>query len=71
MAGRADDLLTTEQVAVELGITRRRVQALIRGTRGSAPRLPAQQIGHAFVVRRGDIDQVRDRPVGRPRTRPA
>jgi hypothetical protein len=47
------------------------VQALIGGTRGSAPRLPAQQIGHAFVVRRGDIDQVRDRPVGRPRTRPA
>jgi excisionase family DNA binding protein len=66
MVGRADDLLTTEQVAAELGITRRRVQVLI-----TTRRLPAQQIGHAFVVRRGDIDQVRHRPVGRPRTRPA
>jgi excisionase family DNA binding protein len=57
------ELLTTEQVAAELGVSRRRVQALI-----TAGRLPATRYGHVLLVHRRHLTGVRDRKPGRPRT---
>lgn len=56
------DWLTTRQAAEELGITRRRVQALI-----DQERLPAQRVGRDWLVNRQDLELVRERPVIRKR----
>lgn len=64
-----DDLITTEQAAEILSITRRRVQALIK-----AGRLPAQRLGYAWLIKREDLAAVTIRKpgnhTGRPRTKP-
>ena len=60
-----DDLLSTVDVAAELGITVTRVNVLIR-----EGRLKAERIGKVWIIRRGDLDPVRDRPHGRPRKKP-
>lgn len=60
-----DEQLTTQQVAAELGITPKRVQVLI-----TERRLPATRFGWAWVIRRGDLELVRDRPHGVHRTGP-
>ena len=60
-----DDLLSTPDAGAELGIGITRVQVLIR-----EGRLPATRIGRTWVVRRGDLDLVRNRPPGRPRKEP-
>ena len=59
-----DDLLATSQAAIELGITPVRVQVLIR-----EGRLPAIRVGSYWAIRRGDLELVRHRPTGRPRTK--
>ena len=51
-------LITTAQAAAELGICRRRVQALI-----SAGRLPAERFGRMLVIRLRDLELVRLRPM--------
>jgi excisionase family DNA binding protein len=56
------DFLTTKQTAEKLGITPRRVQALIE-----AGRLPAQKFGRDYQIREKDLKLVEDRKVGRPR----
>jgi excisionase family DNA binding protein len=56
------DLLTTKQAAEKLGITPRRVQALIE-----AGRLPAQKFGRDYMIKEKDLKLVEDRKVGRPR----
>jgi excisionase family DNA binding protein len=56
------DFLTTKQVAKKLGITPRRVQALIE-----AGRLPAQKFGRDYFVKEKDLKLVENRKVGRPR----
>jgi len=53
--------MTTEDVANELGVTPRRVLALIY-----AGRLPAEQFGPVWMIRRQDLKHVRHRPPGRP-----
>jgi excisionase family DNA binding protein len=58
-----DDLLTTPQAAVELGITSTRVLVLIK-----EGRLPATRHGPMWAIRRADLDLVRDRPHGVHRT---
>ena len=58
----ADDrLLTTPEVAERLGVSVRRVQALIK-----AGRLPSQQFGRDHVIKESDVRFVEDRKPGRP-----
>lgn len=57
-----DRLLTTTEAAKRLGISPRRVLALIYDKR-----LPAQQWGRDWLIREADLAQVERRPVGRPR----
>jgi excisionase family DNA binding protein len=60
-----NELLTVEQAADELGVTTRRVRALI-----AAERLPARKIGRDWLVQRSDLEPVRQRKPGRPRKEP-
>jgi excisionase family DNA binding protein len=57
-----ETLLTTPQVAERLGVTVRRVQALIKDGR-----LPSQQFGRDHLIREGDLKLVENRKPGRPR----
>jgi excisionase family DNA binding protein len=54
------DLISTEQAARELGVTRRRVQALIQ-----SGRLKAKKVGRSYVIRPKDLEAVRVRKPGR------
>jgi len=56
-----DKLLTTQDAATELGISRRQVQTLIE-----KGKLPAERIGRDFLIRASDLRLVRVRPKGRP-----
>jgi len=53
--------LTTKQVAEELFVSQRRVQALIK-----AGRLPAQKRGRDWYIKDLDLLEVYDRKPGRP-----
>ena len=57
-----DELISTAKAAAELGVTRRRVQALI-----DAGRLAATRVGLMWIIRRGDLEAVRHRKPGRPK----
>jgi excisionase family DNA binding protein len=57
-----DTLLTTGQAAVRLGVSERRVRAMIK-----AGRLPSQRIGRDHLIREEDLKLVADRKPGRPR----
>lgn len=56
------EFLTTMQVAERLGVTRRRVLALIE-----AGRLPAEKFGRDYMIREADLKLIENRKVGRPR----
>ena len=60
------DLLTTVDAAAIIGVSRRRVLALI--TEG---RLPAEKVGFQYLIKRKDLAKVKDRKPGRPRTKGA
>jgi excisionase family DNA binding protein len=55
-------LLTTSEVAARLGVTMKRVQAMIRDDR-----LPAEKMGRDYFIREADLKLVEDRKPGRPR----
>jgi excisionase family DNA binding protein len=55
-------LLTVNEVAGRLGVSRRRVRQLIE-----AGRLRAERVGAVYVIRESALGRVRYRPVGRPR----
>lgn len=55
------NLISSKEAAEKLGISLRRVQALI-----TSGRLPAQKIGNSYVVREKDLELVKDRKPGRP-----
>ena len=55
------DLISSKEAAEKLGLSIRRVQALI--TDG---RLPAQKIGNSYIVREKDLELIRGRTPGRP-----
>ncbi len=55
------DLISSKEAAERLGLSLRRVQALI--TDG---RLPAQKIGNSYVVNEKDLELVKERIPGRP-----
>ena len=54
-------LLTTADAARELGVSKRRVQALI-----AAGRLKAERFGFLWMIDSRDLEAVRHRPPGRP-----
>lgn len=56
-----EDLITTKEAAENLGVSMRRVTALI--TEG---RLPSQQIGREHLINKADLELVRERKTGRP-----
>ncbi len=55
------NLLTTKETAAKLGVSVRRVQAMI--TEGS---LPATKLGRDYIVKETDLKLVKDRKPGRP-----
>jgi excisionase family DNA binding protein len=58
------EFLTTKQAAERLGITPRRVQALIE-----VGKLPATKFGRDYQIKEADLKLVKDRKVGRPPTK--
>ena len=56
------NLLTTKDAAERLGVTVKRVQAMIR-----AQRLPAEKAGRDYLIKEKDLQLVADRKPGRPR----
>jgi excisionase family DNA binding protein len=55
-------LLTTQESAERLGVTVRRVQAMIRDGR-----LPAEKMGRDWFIKEEDLELVADRKPGRPK----
>jgi excisionase family DNA binding protein len=55
-------LLTTREAAELLGVTPRRVVAMIQ-----SGGLPAQKIGRDHLIKEADLKLVKDRKPGRPR----
>lgn len=56
------EYLTTKEVAEKLGVSLRRVQAMIE-----AGRLPATKFGRDYMIKEADLKLVKDRKVGRPK----
>lgn len=57
----ADEHISTAEAADALGISRQRVLQLI-----AAGRLKAEKFASVYMIRRGDLSAVEDRPQGRP-----
>ena len=57
-----ETMLTTPEVAARLGVTVRRVQALIKDGR-----LPSQQFGRDHLIKESDLTLVENRKPGRPK----
>ena len=55
------DLITSKEASEELGVSVRRVLALI-----NAGKLPAKKLGRDWVIRKSDLRLVRVRKPGRP-----
>jgi excisionase family DNA binding protein len=55
------DLISSKEAAKKLGVSIRRVQALI-----TSGKLPAQKIGNSYVVQEKDLELVKNRQPGRP-----
>lgn len=55
------NLLTTNEVAARLGVTIKRVQAMIRDGR-----LPAEKMGRDYFIKEDDLKLVAHRKPGRP-----
>ncbi|MDQ4120478.1 MAG: helix-turn-helix domain-containing protein [Acidobacteriota bacterium] len=56
-----EDLITTREAAEKLGVSMRRVTALIK-----EGRLPSTQIGREHLINESDLELVRERKAGRP-----
>jgi excisionase family DNA binding protein len=56
-----NDLISTKEASEKLGLSIRRVQALI-----TSGRLPAQKVGNSYVIQEKDLECVKERKVGRP-----
>jgi excisionase family DNA binding protein len=56
------EFLTTKEVAEKLGVTMRRIQAMIQSVS-----LPATKFGRDYMVREDDLRLVEVRKVGRPK----
>jgi excisionase family DNA binding protein len=58
-------LISTKDAAEKLGVSVRRVQAMI-----TSGRLPAEKIGRDHLIRESDLKLVADRKPGRPKRTP-
>ena len=56
------EYLTTKEVAEKLGVTLRRVQAMVQ-----SGRLPATKFGRDYMIKEKDLKLVENRKVGRPK----
>ncbi|HVF46486.1 MAG TPA: excisionase family DNA-binding protein [Pyrinomonadaceae bacterium] len=56
-----NSLIGTKEAAIRLGISMRRVQALI-----AAGRLPAEKVGNSFAIKEADLKKVNGRKNGKP-----
>ncbi len=54
--------LTVKEAAAILGVSPRRVHALIEDGR-----IPVERFGNVFAIKKSDLALVSDRPVGRPK----
>lgn len=54
-------ILTTTEAAIRLGVSTRRVQAMIK-----SGRLPATKMGRDWMIKEKDLKLVEDRKPGRP-----
>lgn len=61
MMGRQTENITTNEAANLLGVTRQRVLQLIQ-----EGRLKAEKFGNVYMIRRGDLDHIEEKPMGRP-----
>lgn len=55
------DFITTKIAAEKLGVSMRRVTALIK-----EGRLPSMQVGREHLIKESDLELVRERKAGRP-----
>ena len=60
------DYITTNEAAGVLGVTRQRVLQLIQDGR-----IKAEKFANVYMIRRGDLDRIEERPMGRPPKVPA
>ncbi len=58
---RQGENITTNEAASVLGVTRQRVLQLIQDGR-----LKAEKFGNVYVIRRGDLAHIEEKPMGRP-----
>lgn len=63
--GMEDPLLSTVEAAERLGVTSRRIVALI-----TSGKLRATRVGRSWVIKASDLAAVQDRPQGWPKGRP-
>lgn len=56
-----ESYITTNEAASELGVTRQRVLQLIQ-----EGRLKAEKFANVYMIRRGDLANIEERPMGRP-----
>lgn len=56
-----ENYITTNEAAGVLGVTRQRVLQLIQDGR-----LKAEKFANVYMIRRGDLDHIEERPMGRP-----
>lgn len=57
----AEDYVSTNDAANVLGVTRQRVLQLIQDGR-----LKAQKFANVYMIRRGDLAHIEEKPMGRP-----
>jgi excisionase family DNA binding protein len=56
-----EDYISTNDAAGVLGVTRQRVLQLIQDGR-----IKAEKFANVYMIRRGDLDNIEEKPMGRP-----
>lgn len=56
-----ENYITTNEAAGVLGVTRQRVLQLIQDGR-----LKAEKFANVYMIRRSDLDNIEEKPMGRP-----
>jgi excisionase family DNA binding protein len=61
-----EDYISTNDAAGVLGVTRQRVLQLIQDGR-----IKAKKFANVYMIRRGELDHIEERPMGRPPSKKA
>jgi excisionase family DNA binding protein len=56
-----ENYITTKEASDVLGVTRQRVLQLIQDGR-----IKAEKFANVYMIRRGDLNHIEERPMGRP-----